>query len=257
MHIRIVDFGFSRGFAKLNPLMNTTCGSPPYMSPEIVREESYTAASDVWSAGVLLYAMVVGTFPFRAANLAQLIQQICTAAPAIPAHLSSGLRALLLRLLNKDPRARISVAAVLEDPWLLDGAESLIRAHASGTLAALEVTDVPALDEGVLAEMRALGFETPGIDGEVRAAVLNGRTAVYIMLKRARTTDGIARLQEAPVVQRFAICDTPVRDSLPALVQAARPSRESAKHARMKLRRRQISRSAMLPTVVTLGVLPL
>jgi serine/threonine protein kinase len=53
-NIRVVDFGLSRAFTKGNPFLQTTCGSPAYVSPEIIKEEPYTAAADVWSSGILL-----------------------------------------------------------------------------------------------------------------------------------------------------------------------------------------------------------
>jgi serine/threonine protein kinase len=96
IRIRVVDFGLSKSFSKSNPFLQTTCGSPAYVSPEIIREEPYTAAADAWSAGVLLYASVTGGLPFNGDNITLMWQAILTATPLIPAQISHQLRSLIL-----------------------------------------------------------------------------------------------------------------------------------------------------------------
>jgi serine/threonine protein kinase len=65
-NIKIIDFGFSiDSGAKLN----TFCGTPPYMAPEVTLKVLYNgAAADIWSLGVIVYMMTYGKFPFRANN---------------------------------------------------------------------------------------------------------------------------------------------------------------------------------------------
>ncbi|KAJ1484155.1 kinase-like domain-containing protein, partial [Baffinella frigidus] len=64
-NIKIVDFGFSVSF-KEGQLLRKACGSPSYAAPEIVSRKPYIpTAIDVWSLGVVLYAMVSGYFPFQ------------------------------------------------------------------------------------------------------------------------------------------------------------------------------------------------
>lgn len=63
--IRIIDFGFS---VKSNPTTKLTlfCGTPNYMSPEIVlKREYYGGPSDAWALGVLLFVITCGYFPFK------------------------------------------------------------------------------------------------------------------------------------------------------------------------------------------------
>jgi serine/threonine protein kinase len=250
MNIQLVDFGFSRGFLKLNPLMDTTCGSPLYMSPEIIREESYTAASDVWSAGVLLYLMVVGVFPFRGVSLTSLIQQIVSAAPQIPAHLSSGIRSLLLKLLNKNARARITVRSVLQDPWLIEAGDGFLQAHSSGMLPLLSVSDGPVLDSAVLAEMQGLGYDTIGLESEVKTEILNERTAVYKMIKKCKLKEAIARVHDS-YATRHCVVEAHVKDSLPVLrIANPRLRKDPVRDSKRKLQKRVMSRSGVLPPVI-------
>mmetsp|Transcript_21728 Transcript_21728/g.60416 ORF Transcript_21728/g.60416 Transcript_21728/m.60416 type:complete len:442 (-) Transcript_21728:88-1413(-) len=64
--LKICDFGFAN-FFEADAILFTNLGTPPYMSPEVIRgNEGYSGiAADVWSCGVFLYAMLLGTFPFR------------------------------------------------------------------------------------------------------------------------------------------------------------------------------------------------
>lgn len=64
--IKIIDFGFS---ANSKTMLNNYCGTPAYMAPEIIKKQPYNGAkADIWSLGVILYLMMVGTLPFRATN---------------------------------------------------------------------------------------------------------------------------------------------------------------------------------------------
>jgi serine/threonine protein kinase len=190
LHIRVVDFGLSKNFSKSNPFLQTTCGSPAYVSPEIIREEPYTAAADAWSAGVLLYASVTGGLPFNGGNLTLMLQAILTATPVIPAQISPQLRSVILGLLSKDPRGRMTVRGALEHAWLTD-AEDRLDINA---IALLKVHDVGELDSAVLAEMRVLGYDIAGLFQEIKAVTINARTAAYKMLRRKRMVEEFDRL---------------------------------------------------------------
>ena len=74
-NIKIADFGFARKVDK-NMLLNTLCGSPMYMAPEIINKQDYSIKSDLWSVGVIIYQMIFGRVPFEVTNFVQLIKKI-------------------------------------------------------------------------------------------------------------------------------------------------------------------------------------
>jgi serine/threonine protein kinase len=74
-NIKIADFGFARKVDK-NMLLNTLCGSPMYMAPEIINKQDYSIKSDLWSVGIIIYQMIFGRVPFEVNNFVQLINKI-------------------------------------------------------------------------------------------------------------------------------------------------------------------------------------
>lgn len=70
--VKIADFGVSKQSTP-GVKMRDQCGTPAYIAPEILRNKNgYTFAVDLWSAGVVLYAMLYGTVPFKAASMDEL-----------------------------------------------------------------------------------------------------------------------------------------------------------------------------------------
>ena len=108
-NIKLTDFGFARYFDK-DIMIQTICGSPLYMAPEIIKNKKYDYKSDLWSIGVIFYEMLMGEPPFKAKNIYQLIRQIENDKIDIPQKfkISSSCKILLLSLLEKNPEKRIT-----------------------------------------------------------------------------------------------------------------------------------------------------
>ena len=74
--MKIADFGVSK-YVKPDDIMHEQSGTPAYIAPEILREKGYSGfKADIWSAGVVLYAMLFGTVPFKASNMKELHKMI-------------------------------------------------------------------------------------------------------------------------------------------------------------------------------------
>jgi serine/threonine protein kinase len=82
--VKIFYFGVSKIIRK-GQIIQEQCGTPAYLAPEIIKDTGYEGFFvDIWSLGVLLYAMLTGTVPFKAPDLEQLHEQILKGAFSIP-----------------------------------------------------------------------------------------------------------------------------------------------------------------------------
>ncbi|KAH3764585.1 serine/threonine-protein kinase ATG1b [Pelomyxa schiedti] len=114
--LKIADFGFARVLDKIGDTM-TTCGTPLYEAPEILQgSHRYTAAVDLWSAGVIIFEIVTGSVPFPGRNHRDLIHLIDTTQPVFPAF-NPSCSELLQGLLQKDPLQRLSLDRFLANTW--------------------------------------------------------------------------------------------------------------------------------------------
>lgn len=123
-NVKISDFGLSalpQQFRE-DGLLHTTCGSPNYVAPEVISGRGYDGATaDVWSSGVILFVLLTGWLPFDDNNLAVLYYKIFKSDFKFPKWLSAGARKLIRRILDPNPKTRISIAEIVEDEWFKKG----------------------------------------------------------------------------------------------------------------------------------------
>lgn len=127
-NIIITDFGFANSFRKGgNQLMSTSCGSPCYAAPELVVSDSkYDGRKvDVWSCGVILYAMLAGYLPFDddpenpdSDNITKLYRYITSTPLTFPEYMPAPPRDLLRKVLVPDPTQRISLGQIRAHSWI-------------------------------------------------------------------------------------------------------------------------------------------
>ncbi|KAA0166433.1 hypothetical protein FNF28_03074 [Cafeteria roenbergensis] len=116
MAVKVIDFGLSNTFVQGSTL-TTACGSPAYASPEMILRVAggyNPRKSDLWSLGVVLFAMVAGCLPFEHDNTAALYDQILNARYRCPSHLSPACKDLISRILVIDPRRRFGAEEATE-----------------------------------------------------------------------------------------------------------------------------------------------
>lgn len=117
-HAKISDFGLSKYVGK-GGLTSTCCGSPCYVAPEVISGNDYDPKqADMWSCGVILYAMVTGSLPWTRRNQAQLFQQIRRAQYRMPPYLSVSCQHLISMLLNPDPKVRFTAQEALNHEFM-------------------------------------------------------------------------------------------------------------------------------------------
>ena len=108
-NVKIVDFGLSNTY-KQGELLKTACGSPCYAAPEMVAGKKYDGLpADIWSCGVILYAMVCGYLPFEDPKTNLLYKKILNAEYTIPDFVSADCADLIKKILNTDPVTRFTL----------------------------------------------------------------------------------------------------------------------------------------------------
>ncbi|KAG0294044.1 hypothetical protein BGZ98_001933 [Dissophora globulifera] len=127
-NIIITDFGFANQFdSATRDLMSTSCGSPCYAAPELVISEGLYVGSgvDIWSCGVILYAMLAGYLPFDddpsnpdGDNINQLYNYILATTLVFPDHISADARDLMRIMLVPDPTRRSNMRQIMTHRWL-------------------------------------------------------------------------------------------------------------------------------------------
>lgn len=117
-NVKIADFGM----AALQPAghwLNTSCGSPHYAAPEIIYGRRYRGdRADIWSCGIILYALLTGYLPFDGGDLANTLRMVKKGEYFIPHELSVESADLIQRILQKKPEDRISMQDMFMHPLL-------------------------------------------------------------------------------------------------------------------------------------------
>ena len=127
--LKLIDFGLcAKPAGGMDTVLETCCGSPAYAAPELVSGRNYLGSeADIWSMGVLLYALLCGFLPFDDENIGQLYRKIQAGVYEKPSWLSTGSLELLDAMLQTDPKRRITVKQLLTHPWLVEGYEKPVR----------------------------------------------------------------------------------------------------------------------------------
>lgn len=115
--IKICDFGMA-SLMKQGNLLSTSCGSPHYASPEVIMGIQYDGfAADVWSCGVILYALLTGKLPFDDENIRSLLAKVKSGEFEMPSFLHPDSQDLIRKMLVLDPKKRITISQIRQHPW--------------------------------------------------------------------------------------------------------------------------------------------
>nr|XP_024214640.1 5'-AMP-activated protein kinase catalytic subunit alpha-2-like [Halyomorpha halys] len=116
-HVKIADFGLSNMMMD-GEFLRTSCGSPNYAAPEVISGKLYAGPEvDIWSCGVILYALLCGTLPFDDEHVPTLFRKIKSGIFPIPDYLNRSVVTLLCRMLQVDPMKRASIEDIKTHEW--------------------------------------------------------------------------------------------------------------------------------------------
>lgn len=131
--LKLSDFGLSAIIddpTQPGPMLTEPCGTVEYAAPEVImagRGGGYDGAkADVWSCGVVLYVLSAGFLPFDGeGDLEEMVEKMKRGEFRLLKKMSTGLKWLLLRLLDPNPETRISIDEIIQDKWFRQGYEEL------------------------------------------------------------------------------------------------------------------------------------
>ena len=177
-HIKISDFGLSTFFSK-NNYLHTACGTPSYAPPEMLEGQEYNGeATDVWSCGIILYAMLCGSLPFSESKEEIIVKKIKMHDYIIPNYLSKDAKDLLNHILIINPKDRINIEQIKKHSWF-----NLIKPNLMKGID-LEKDIIP-VDDKILDMVKSYGFDPE----ECRELLLKNKccsltTIYYLCLKK-------------------------------------------------------------------------
>ncbi|KAL6439488.1 hypothetical protein ACFW04_003952 [Cataglyphis niger] len=119
-NLKLIDFGLcAKPKTGMQAHLYTSCGSPTYAAPELIMGKKYLGSEvDIWSMGVLLYALLCGFLPFDDNNLENLYKKILNGKYEEPYWLSNDSKALIKSMLQIDPVKRITIDELCHHPWV-------------------------------------------------------------------------------------------------------------------------------------------
>lgn len=137
--MKLIDFGLSE-VAAPGESLKTICGTPLYCSPEVLflhstsrKKGFFGGPADVWSVGVLIFALLTGCAPFDDSNFSRLREEVYRNAIAYPTHLSDEVKGLLKALLIFDAHLRPTVKDILAYGWLREGDGDAVATEAEAS----------------------------------------------------------------------------------------------------------------------------
>ncbi|XP_076853803.1 serine/threonine-protein kinase BRSK2 isoform X7 [Brachyhypopomus gauderio] len=157
-NIRIADFGMA-SLQVGDSLLETSCGSPHYACPEVIRGEKYDGRkADVWSCGVILFALLVGALPFDDDNLRNLLEKVKLGVFHMPHFIPPDCQNLLRGMIEVDAVKRLTLEQIQKHTWYIGGKnepepeQPVLRKVAIRMLPSAE-----DIDPDVLESMHSLG----------------------------------------------------------------------------------------------------
>ena len=180
---KLIDMGFGNFIMGKDHLLRTFCGSPDYAAPELFLGKPYRGPpADMWSLGVLLYALLSSLLPFKDS------QCVMSCIYKFPLSMPSGAKDLIQKLLVTNPEERLTISQVLHHPWICNGGSPphLVRS-----------TNV--IDEEILAKIEELGFSAFTVRNSLEGREFNNFTTCYYLLLKKKQRKLAMRSDDASI----------------------------------------------------------
>uniref|UniRef100_G1MY43 polo kinase n=1 Tax=Meleagris gallopavo TaxID=9103 RepID=G1MY43_MELGA len=121
MELKLGDFGLAARLEPLEHRRRTICGTPNYLSPEVLNKQGHGCESDIWALGCVMYTMLLGRPPFETTNLKETYRCIREARYSLPSSLLAPAKHLIASMLSKNPEDRPSLDEIIRHDFFVQG----------------------------------------------------------------------------------------------------------------------------------------
>ena len=182
-NLKIIDFGLSNHYDD-GQLLVTPCGSPCYAAPEMILGKKYTGLLvDIWSTGIILFAMVCGYLPFEVyhfypqdKNNSKLYKKIVECNLELPNFVSEKTKDMIKRLLTVNPSKRIVLEDIKLHPFYQLGEVQINKEK--------KIYDKQKLHDLIIKKMEVIGFNKEFINKNLELKRHNNITTTYNLLSK-------------------------------------------------------------------------
>ncbi|KAF4610581.1 hypothetical protein D9613_006854 [Agrocybe pediades] len=188
-NIKVADFGMATWQDEARgKLLRTSCGSPHYAAPEIISGNPYNGStSDIWSCGVILYALLAAKLPFDDDDCPTLLHKISLGHYIMPEDIDSRAQNLLRRMLTLDVKKRITMQEIMCHPFFLSQPLKNPKAMPSGPdmdLIARPIGKISAIDPDIFSNLRTLwhGVSDASLMESLLSSERNWQKGIYHLL---------------------------------------------------------------------------
>nr|DBA23563.1 TPA: hypothetical protein GDO54_014467 [Pyxicephalus adspersus] len=121
MELKVGDFGLAARLEPMEQRRRTICGTPNYLSPEVLNKQGHGCESDIWALGCVMYTMMLGRPPFETTNLKETYRCIREAKYSLPSSLMSSAKHLIASMLSRNPADRPSLDEIIQHDFFTQG----------------------------------------------------------------------------------------------------------------------------------------
>ncbi|OMJ74403.1 hypothetical protein SteCoe_26659 [Stentor coeruleus] len=230
-NIKIVDFGLSNTY-KDGETLSTACGSPCYAAPEMIAGKKYIGLHvDLWSCGVILFAMICGYLPFEDPNTSILYKKILNCEYEMPEWVSIEGREIIAKILDTQPETRYTILEIRKHSWF-----TMVKTKFSQGIQ-VGYNQMPINNE-ILSKLSDYNFDLEHSQKCIEANKHDTiTTTYYLLMKKHRASIGVAQ----PPSDRSQFLKTLKIPSIPLLNLNNRTEIRSRRSCAMNLDRSSIT----------------
>lgn len=224
-NIKIVDFGLSNTY-KPNELLQTACGSPCYAAPEMIAGHKYSGSRvDLWSSGVILFAMLSGYLPFEDPNTADLYKKILNCEYETPAWVSPLSQEFLSKVLDTNPETRYTIGEIKQHAWF----NQVKSVQSEGILVGYSAIPI---NKEILKKLEMYNIDQEHGQKCIEANKHNSiTTTYYLLMKKFQASEGTVHLPS----EKNILPHPPLLPFAPLLTINVKPTLRHRKYVEKKV----------------------